>query len=247
MAMILPSSPRPATAVAGKADVRDDNIYSALVLANGGQGTATIFTVPKGQSVPALKGASITALSQARHNFYTGLTTNLDKAGELGSIGDAAVRAIGFTFEQAAYASNFDSTAALAQRYFGATPFEVADVDAKCLVELKVSQKRQIIGPVQFFPKTGGPSGSLGIATNVTAGAAVGYVAGIANNGEGKTGRVLHDAPILIARNDVLALDFTAADALAFSDTAAYSAGTHEGQPFLVWCHLLATVSGDVR
>jgi hypothetical protein len=226
--MILPRAVRPTTAAADRSDLRDENVYSAVVLQHTGQGTAKMFTVPQGQSIPKLNGTS-TASTAAHHQTYGALQTNLEKAGELGStIGDAGIRAMGFTIEQAAYTL---TTAAL--RAFGAGQFEVADILAKCYAELKVSNKRQIIGPVWAFPNTGSPGGS---AFTTATGATIGAL----QNGQLPVGRKLK-IPVMVARNDVLVVELTAAYALAFSTT------TSEGAPSLVWCNLISTVKGDVR
>src|SRR5258706_10457620 len=92
---------RSPTAVAGKADMRDENIYSAVILAHGGAGQQRIFTIPMGQTIPTLVGSSIT-VAQNHQKTYAEPTTNLTKAGELGSaIGDASIRSIGLTLEAA--------------------------------------------------------------------------------------------------------------------------------------------------
>jgi hypothetical protein len=226
--MILPRAVRPTTAASDRSDLRDENIYSAVVVQHTGQGTAKMFTVPQGQTIPKLNGTS-TSSTAAHHGTYSALTTNLEKAGELGStIGDAGVRAMGFTIEEAAYTL---TTAAL--RSFGAGQFEVADILAKCYAELKVSNKRQIIGPVWAFPNTG--AGGGGVFTTAT-----GATVGARQNGQLPVGRKLK-IPVMVARNDVLVVEFTAQVALAFSTT------TGEGAPALVWCNLIATVKGDVR
>lgn len=238
--MILPQANRPSTALPGVSDLRDENIYSACVVGHAGVGTASLFTVPKGQSIPILSSFALSA-GPSHHQQYSLLTTNLEKAGELGNnIGDAGIRAIGLTFEQGAYTGSADTAAAFARRTFGMGPLEVADVLSKCYFELKVSNKRQVIGPAWTFPQTGGAIGSAGVSTNITAGAAVGNVAGFASNGSLPVGRKLR-VPVMVARNDVLVGEFTAAYALAFGLTAS------PGCPSLVWCNLISTIKGDAR
>src|ERR1700682_3618374 len=87
---------RSPTAVAGKSDFRDEHVYSAIVVAHGGEGIQKVFTLPQGQAIPELKGSAITATANAHQLTFTEATTNMNKAGELGSaIGDASIRAIG--------------------------------------------------------------------------------------------------------------------------------------------------------
>jgi hypothetical protein len=218
--------------VAGKSDIRNENIYSALVVAHGGAGRAKLFTVPQGGVIPELRGAAIAATANAHQTAYTELTTNLEKAGELGSaIGDAAMMAIGLTIEPCAY-----TAATGAARAFGGTQFEVADLLAKTVVEMKVGGKRQIVGPTWTFPSLGGMSGSISTtATDATV--------SIPTNGIVQSGRKFTGAPIMVARDDVFLVEFSVGGAatLAFSVVAA------DGQPTLVWTNVHAQVAGDVR
>ena len=58
--LLLPDARfRSPTAVDGKADMRDENIYSALVVGSGGAGQQKVFTVPQGQAIPRLVGAAV--------------------------------------------------------------------------------------------------------------------------------------------------------------------------------------------
>jgi hypothetical protein len=239
--MVLPAAFRPSTALPGVSDLRDENVYSSVILSHGGQGTAKCFTVPQGQAIPNLTSFAAPALPP-HQAVYSLLTTNLEKAGELGNnLGDAGVRAIGVTFEQAGYTSSvLDTAAALARRTFGMGPLEVADVTSKCYLEIKVSNKRQIVGPIWAFPQTGGAVGSATMSSNVTAGGTVGTIGGFASNGSLPVGRKLR-VPIMVARNDVLVAEVSAYAALAFGVTAT------PGAPSLVWINLISTVKGDAR
>lgn len=227
--MLLPSARfRSPTAVDGKSDIRDENVYSALVVQHTGTGQAKVFTVPQGQAIPKMNGSS-TASTQAHHGNYSDLTTNLTKAGEFGSsLGDGSVRGLGITLEQAAY-----TLTTSAPRAFGATQFEVSDVLAKTSFELKVGGKRQIVGPTFLFPALGAAVGSLAATGNA-------QTPSIANVG----GRYrLLKVPVPIARNDTLEGVF----AVATGASLAFSTTTGEGQPLLVWFTLYCTVKGDVR
>lgn len=229
--MYFPTGARSATAVPGKSDIRDENIHTAAVVAHSGAGQVKLYTVPQGQSIPELKGSSITATTNAHQTTYTEATTLLQKAGELGNnVGDAAIRNIGIAFEQSAY-----TAASGAQRSFGMTQFEVADVLAKCYVQFKVGTKDQIQGGVWMFPGHGGAVGT--ISTTGTA-----ATVAIANNGNLGHGRPLK-TPILVERRDTLVAVFAVngTAALAFSTT------TSDGQPSLVFVNAWASVKGDVR
>jgi len=229
--MLLPDARfRSPTAVEGKADMRDENVFSAIVLGHGGAGQQKVFTVPQGQAIPRLVGAGI--VPTAAHQLtYCELTTNLTKAGELGSsLGDAAIRGIGITIEQGAYASSN-----VVRAEFGATQFEISDILSKTFFQLKIAGKKQIEGATFMFPGVGGQFGSIG-------GGAVAAVSSITTNGWPGALRRLK-LPILIARTDTLegVVGVAAGSALAFSQT------TGTGQCSLVWYCLHVALKGDVR
>jgi len=227
--LLLPAATmRSPTALAGQSDIRDENVYSALVVQHTGTGQQKVFTVPQGQAIPKLNGTS-TASTNPHHVTYSDLTTNLTKAGEFGSsLGDGSIRGLGITIEQAAYTLTTG-----APRNFGATQFEVSDLLAKTSFELKIGGKRQIIGPTFLFPALGAVTGSIATTGNAQTPALV--------NAGGRI-RMLK-VPVPVARNDTLEGTFSVATgaSLAFSDTSS------NGQPTLIWFTLLTTVKGDVR
>lgn len=227
--MLLPAATmRSPTAVEGKSDIRDENVYSALVVQHSGTGTQRVFTVPQGQTIPKMNGSS-TASTQAHHGTYSELTTNLTKAGEFGSsLGDGSVRGLGVTVEQAAY-----TLSTSAPRAFGATQFELADLLAKTYFELRIGGKRQIIGPSFLFPALGAAEGSIA----ATGSAQTPSIANI-----GGRHRFLK-VPVPIARTDTLEGVF----GVGTGASLAFSTTTGEGQPFLIWFVLYTTVKGDVR
>lgn len=228
--MMLPDSRfRSPTAVADKADVRDENIFSAVVLAHGGAGVQKTFTVPQGQAIPSLKGSTIT-LAQAHHLLFTEATTNLTKAGEMGSsIGDASVRAIGLRLEQAPVLTTgaYDT--------YGASLQDAADVAAKVYFQFKVAGKKQIEGGVPAFPAMGGLFGVVSTTANAA-------TLGLVTNGALGVGRKLK-LPILIARNDTL----EGVVGVAGSASLAFRTTTGAGAESLLYVELLALVKGDVR
>lgn len=231
MNVILPKGRRSATAAPGYEDVRDDEIYSAGVLQYGGQSEMSLFTVPKGQSIPYLRGSAITATTNGWQALYSDLTTNLAKAGELGSgIGDVAVRTVFATIEQAGYSA---STGAYTT--YGATPWDVQDILSKCYLKLKVGQKVYIQGQLFRFPAGGGAYGS--ISTTQT-----GVSMGTVGNGLPGRGRPLK-MPIVIERTDTL----EAIIGVAPNSSLVTSTASGTGQPTLLWINLASNVGGDVR
>lgn len=219
---------RSPTGAAGMSDVRDENVYSAVVVQHSGTGSARCFSVPQGQSIPKMNG-SVTASTQAHQGVFSDTTTNLTKPSELGAtLGDGSIRAIGITIEQAA----ITLTTGL-PRAFGATQFEMADILSKTSFEFRIGGKRQILGPTYSYPSLGHLAGSV----STTGTAATSSVTAI-----GGAHRRLK-VPVPVARNDTLEGVFNVATGASF----AFSTTTGEGQPTLVWFHLLATVKGDVR
>lgn len=230
MQVLLPKGIRSATAAGGYQDVRDDEVYSAGLLQNGGQSEMTLFTVPKGQGIPFLRGSAITATTNGWQATYSDLTTNLAKAGELGSaIGDIAVRCIYATIEQASYSS---TTGAFTT--YGACPWDVQDILSKTYLKLKVGGKTYIQGQVFRFPAGGGAYGS--ISTTQT-----GVSMGVVGNGMPGKGRPLK-LPIVIERTDTL----EAIVGVAPNSALTLSTTTGTGQPTLLWINLASNVGGDV-
>jgi hypothetical protein len=181
---------RSPTAVPGKAAIHDEHVYSAIVLAHGGSGQQKIFTNPQGQTIPALKGSSIT-VAQAHQLTYTEVTTNLNKAGELGSaLGDAAIKSIGLSLEQC----GIGSTGTL--NTWGATQLEACDVSSKVFFQFKNSSNVEVQGPVWAFPAAGGIFGSISSTANAV-------TQGLVNNGALGVSRRFK-VPILVARGDSL-------------------------------------------
>lgn len=231
MQALLPRGMRSPTAAAGYDDVRDDEIYSAGLLQYGGQSEMSLFTVPKGQAIPYLRGSTITATTNGYQSTYSDLTTNLAKAGELGSgIGDIAVRSIYATIEQASYSATTG-----AYNTTGATPWDVQDILAKTYLKLKVGQKTYIQGPVFRFPSGGGAFGT--VSTTQTA-----VSMGVVGNGAPGRGRPLK-LPVLIGRNDTLEVII----GVGANSSLTLSTTTGTGQPTLIWVNLASNVGGDVR
>lgn len=228
MATVYPSAQRPSTALPGVGDDHDDNVYSAVVLAHGGVSQQIIFIAGQGSPIPQITGGVITAANLPAHYIqYTPQTTMIQQSGQLGNvIGDFSARALGVTIDQCQVLAGVN-------RVWGATPAEVIDILSKVRIEVKLSGKRRILGPVWTFPQLGGAMGF----SNVQASSLVG-------NGFFATGRRIATR-FEIARNDTLTVEVTPDAALAFSDTVFTT--THTGQATLMWVLFVGSARSDVR
>lgn len=226
----LPAGPRSATAVPGTTDKRDENIYSAALLQYSGSGSVSLFTVPKGQAIPFLRGTSSASTNawQVTHGDHT---TNLEKAGELGDgIGDAGIRGISLNVEQAGSlpaAGTLDS--------YGATAYELMDLQRKCSFEFRVSKKPMFKSPFFAFPAVGGVSGAVSSTVNAT-------VRDISTNGSpGRVRRLM--THIMASRRDTLEGLFQ----VVGGATLLFRSSSSDGIPSLLWCVLPSTIRGDAR
>jgi len=238
MQLLLPdASLRSPTAVPGRSDIRDENIYSAIVLQHGGAGQQQLFTVPRGQAIPRLAGAGITVPTSNHQVNYTELTTNIMQSGQLGSsIGEASVRAIGLNIENAYVAGSQHGAATAGDlNTYGAGQQEINEILGKCFFQFRVAGKLQNQGPAAFYPASGGAIGAISSTGNSVVASA------LSNGLPGSTRRL--KAPILIARTDTVegTVGVAGGDALVFSVTSGI------GQPVLLWCNLFAAVKGDAR
>lgn len=231
-ALLLPDARnRSATAVDDKADMRDENIYSSIVVGFGGAGTQKLFTVPQGQAIPRLVGAGIapTAAHLLTHDVHS---TNLTKAGEAGSaLGDFSIRAIGLTFENGWYdASGVLNTYGMGQQ-------EVMEMQSKTFFRLLIAGKKQIEGSVDMFPAYGGTYGGISTTeTTVT-------VSTVTNGWPGTNRRLHRKLPILVARTDTI----EGVLGVASGASLTFSVASGVGQSSLARCNLTSSVKGDVR
>jgi hypothetical protein len=232
--LILPSAIRSPTAVPGKSDMRDENVYSSLVVAHGGSQLTKIFSVPQGQTIAAMKGSSIT-IAAAHHLTHSDLTTNITQAGQLGSgIGDASFRAIGITIEQAPiFNAALSGQGSIAT--YGAGPQETADILCKTFFEFKVGGKSQSKGAVFMYPSVGGLFGYVNANASAT-------TSGVLQNGWPGTPRK-QKIPILAGRTDVI----EGLVGLGNGTSYVFGLTTGGGQETLVFVTLLTLVKGDVR
>lgn len=236
---ILPAGMRSATAVSGISDIRDDNLYSAVLLQSGGAGPVSFFTVPKGQQIPALKGSSISPTTNPWQQTFGDTTTNFEKAGELGDgIGDAGIRGITLHLEQAAVLEGAEGIPSVTP--YGVTQYEIADIQRKCSFELKVSKKPMFKSPFFAMPTVGGVVGSIAAAGYAASTGTV--VADISTNGNPGSIRRLVRA-ILASRRDTLEGVLT----VAGSSSLDFRTNSGAGAPSLCWAVLPANIRGDVR
>ncbi len=235
----LPAGPRSATAVPGTTDKRDENIYSAALLQNTGAGSVSLFTVPKGQAIPFIRGTSVASTNawQLTHGDHT---TNLEKAGELGDgIGDAGIRGLSLNVEQAGVlpltSQGGGNTSAQLDAY-GATAYELMDLQRKCSYELRISKKPMFKSPFFAFPGVGGVAGSVSTTTSNT-------VRDISTNGApGRIRRLM--THIMCSRRDTLEGVFSV---VGGAQILTRSNGGTDGCPSLLWCVLPSTIRGDAR
>lgn len=220
---------RSPTAAAGQSGGRDENIYSAIVVGYGGAGTQKLFTVPEGQAIPRLVGSGIAPTDQHLLN-HTKLTTNLGKAGEVGSaIGELSIRSIGIGFEGGYY-----SSAGVLNSY-GFGQQETMEMLSKTFMIFRISGTKQIEGPTSFFPTPGSAFGAAGSTTNNSN---VSYL----NNGWPGGGRRLK-VFLPAARTDQLEVEFGTGGGVSL----VFSVASGVGQSSLVWCNLWCGVMADVR
>lgn len=224
MKMYFPdASFRSPTAVPGKSDMRDENVYSAAVCTYGGSGNTTVFTVARGQTIPKLGSGA----AAAHQSTYTELTTNISQNGQLGSaLGEASFRAIGITIESGWY----DASGVL--NTYGAGQREVNEILGKTFFQLRVGGKLQVQGPALFFPATGAAFGSISTTESAVTVAAM-------NNGWPGPGRRLK-LPVLVGRTDTIEGTYGVTGGATLSFSA-------DPQPCLVWFNIHALIKGDTR
>jgi hypothetical protein len=224
--VIIPKGVRSPTAIAGQSDLRDETIYSSVVAGTTLSGEQKVFTVPQGQSIPLWSAGA-----HPVHTNHTVVTTNLTKAGELGSgVGDISVRALGITAEPALI-----STAGVESATAGMTPADVVQFVYNTTFTLRVGGKKQIEGPTWFFPNMGGVSSSGVTTVPAAAAGATLFLGSFTNGPDGIGGRKLK-LPILIARSDTL-------EGECKVPTGSFT----QSNPALVWYTLLSLVRADVR
>lgn len=215
------------TAVPGKTSMRDEYLYSAFIAGDGGAGNVSVFTVPKGQTIPILGSSSVTAANHQR--TYGLLTTNFTKAGEAGSaLGDFAIRQLNVDVEQAWY------DASGVQNTYGAADRELKEIQSKTFMEFKIAGKKQIEGPLRYFPTIGGASGGISTTENAVT------VSTTTNGWPGGHGKRLR-IPIPVSRTDTVEAIVSVAGGASLSFT------TSNGNPTLVWCGLSCILAGDAR
>lgn len=228
----IPAGVRSATAASGLSDFQDQNLYAAIVAQHGGGGSQKAFTTAQGMPVPRLSGAAIAAPLQPWQQTHTKLTTIIEKNGELGKgIGDAAIRGLSNHVEQATY-----TQAGLVSTY-GATFQELADLQSKVSIELRVSKKPMFTSPLFAQPTIGGVYGGVSLDA-----AAAPAVVGVNTLGQPGIIRRLQKH-IMCERGDTLELEYE----VAANSTLAFRSAASDGIPCLVWAVLPSSIRNDVR
>lgn len=230
MKLLFPdASQRSSTAVPGKSDLRDENVYSSGVLAHGASGSMQLFTTPRGQSIPEL--TTQTATTAAHQMKYSELTTNITQAGQFGSaLGEGSVRGIGLDIENA-----YVNPASGVLNTYGAGQQEVTEILAKTFFRLSIGGKKQIESATRHLPSAGGSYGAVATTANAAT------VSQLSNGLPGSWRNL--KVPILISRTDTVVGDLGIAggSSLVFSVTGSI------GQPCLVWAVLKTAIKGDAR
>lgn len=230
--LILPAGRPSATAAPGSADIRTDNAYSAVIVANGATGPNTTFTVAKGGAIPEMKGSSINATTNAHQTNHDFHTTNFQQPSALGqSLGDMAIDDVGLTLE-----SGYVTSSSGALNTYGAGQQELTECLTKLWFKLSISSKPYVTGVMWMYPALGGPFGAIS-----TTGSQV--TAAIATNGNLSSPRLQLAVPILAERGDTITGDVGVGNgsALVFSVTSGV------GQPCILWTHARGSVLGDSR
>jgi hypothetical protein len=233
MSQVPDNRARSATAVQNVADERDDLIYSAIALGDGGLGVKNMFTQPVGGAIPFISAGALVPDNDYQ-SVYTKATTNLAQAGQLGSIiGDVAIYSIGLDLEMARF-HPFDGSISSE----GSTEFEQADVAAKVAWTLKVGgNKEYSTGPVRSFPSLGSVYGSISVSND---GGGTPSTASLSNFGSG--GRRI-GAPIPCQRTDTIQGETTVVEALVFRG----GGDPVSNNPTLLSALCKAAVSSDPR
>lgn len=235
MGVMIPVGPRSATAVDGVSGFTDQNIHSSLLLQDGAQGNGKMFSIPQGQAINAMKGATIIAPANNGWQLtHSRLTTIMEKAGELGNgIGDINIRAISMHIEQASNLAT--GLPPVSPNSYGATDQEIAEICAKVSIELRVGKKPMFNGRVADLPSMGGVNASV----------ATGTLAKYQVSTLGQPGLIRRlRSQIQVARNDTMVVDVEVASnsTLNFRET-----GVTTGAPTLLYCVLPSFVRGDAR
>lgn len=230
------------TAVQGQMDKKDFLVYGSILCIYGGTGEQQFFAVNKGQRVPLL-GTPSTAASNAPPPWYvqgSDQTTVLQDPSKLGSLGDGNVRSIALSAKQAKQAPTGGGLASI--NNYGATPFEIEDINDKCTFFFKIGTKEELQGPAGMFPTNEGAVGGISTTANNTTSSVV--TSGIPHQGRG-----LRYQPRIVRTDNFEARIKTAPGAsfvfIRTVDDTAQSGNT--GQPVLLTCTLLFTMDADRR
>ena len=203
---------RAAANPSGQGDVIDQSIYGAIVVAHGGGVSATkAFTKAIGDPINVMAALTGIAPTETHHTQHDLHSTNLTKQGEVGAIGDAAIRNIALDIEQAApLASGAFST-------YGMTPADVVEFMTKIYCKFMVAGLVKHQGSVKHYPCSNGAAGAVALGTTAST---TTKVSGLVNNGPMGGRRI--KVPLQVGAGETIAMEFTGGHsaALVFSVTS---------------------------
>ena len=222
---------RSPVAAAGQSGMRDDHVYSAVLLGSSAASSVNAFAQGQGGTIQSM--GTITGATASQTTFSL-VTTNLSQSGVVGSnIGDIGIREIGVQIQQAYYTA---SATGLAKSATGADQQGVVQILSKVSYQLNLVNKPMNQGPVFAYGSPGGAFGAVGAAS--TSATAAGIQNGLTSNGMPGQPRRL-EVVLAISRIDTIQGIFQvgAGDSLTFTGAA---------DPTLVWNVFFCNVAADL-
>lgn len=223
---------RSPVAAPGQSGMRDDLVYSAVLVGHGAASSVNAFA--QGQGGPIQSMGTVTGTTAVQTTFSL-TTTNLSQSGVVGSnIGDIGIREIGIKIQQASYVGA--STGATLSTT-GADQQGAVEITTKMSYQLNLVNKPMQQGPLFAFGSPGDVFGSQAVAS--TSATAAGIVTSLVGNGVPGNPRRL-EVVLAISRIDTIQAIFAvgAGDTLAFTAAAAH--------PTLLWNVFFCNVAADL-
>lgn len=222
---------RSPVAAPGQSGMRDDHVYSAVLLGSGAASSVNAFAQGQGGNIQSM--GTVTGATASQTTFSL-VTTNLSQSGVVGSnIGDIGIREIGIQVQQA-YAKGVST--GLTRSATGADQQGMVEILSKVSYQLNLVNKPMNQGPVFAYPTPGAAYGSTALAS--TSATAAGLVNSVVSNGVPGRPRRL-EVVLAISRIDTIQAIFQvgAGDSLTFSDDA---------NPTLLWNVFYCNVAADL-
>jgi len=222
---------RSPVAAPGQSGMRDDHVYSAVLVGHGSAASVNAFA--QGQGGPIQSMGTVTGATASQTTFSL-TTTNLSQSGVVGSnIGDIGIREIGIQVQQA-YAAGASTGLSLSAT--GADQQGMVQITSKMSYQLNLVNKPMNQGPLFAYPSPGGTFGSTAVAS--TSATQAGIVNSVVSNGvPGKPRRL--EVVLAISRIDTIQAIFAvgAGDTLSFTNSA---------NPTLLWNVFYCNVAADL-